>query len=101
MYKYRDYENEYNLELSLCLDPPILIEQGIILKDNTLITSGRILEIVKECKRLVDNREWGAFRGLMNEDLYAQFDDDAQTILRQCVITKRGGCILDLLCHST
>jgi len=101
MLKYSDYDHDYNKNsqfINVKLGGlPILIDEGIILPDDTLITSGKLLEVAREAKRLVDNENWKGFNEYMNDSTFDQFDEDDQSLLRHTVIRKRGSTIFDVL----
>ena len=94
--KYSNYEKEYNVDVCAVLNPPILLDEGIIMPDDTLITSGKVLELLREWQRLVANRDWKGFLEASDEDVWEQFDEGESRILRQCVLDKRGGCFIDV-----
>jgi hypothetical protein len=96
--KYNDYADDYGVNHCLVSEPSILIDEGIIMSDDTLITSGKILELVRQGKTLLDNGDLATFKEVMN--VISEFNECDRSLIRGCIISTRGDCILDILCHN-
>jgi hypothetical protein len=97
--KYTDYDKDYNKFSQITNKElgglPILIEEGIIYPDNTLISSGKLLEVARNSQQFVVNKDWKGLHEYLKAD--DGLDESEQGILQNCVVAKCGGTILDFL----
>jgi hypothetical protein len=99
--KYSDYAHitkgsQFTYSIGEHIGLPILIDEGIILPDDSIITSGKLLDVIRGCKLFADIRDWEGLR-LYWDNPCDLFTEEEKSILRMCVVTSRGDTILELL----
>lgn len=76
----------------------LLTESGIDLGDGSIISSGKVVEIARQCKQLLSSGNESGFEKMM-QDEGRKLDTEDRRILINTVITDQGATVLEVLIH--